>query len=131
MSNTIQIPECDNEMIIIAYKYVDETHTNQCSFELCRILSGNGSDVNVTINTEVGQYQGSLFLNGINCPLSGTYNVSLDAGDYQIAAVGINWGVSMGFTMSVNGMGVPFLGISDQGASQGIVQYTAPVPITQ
>ncbi|NVO12099.1 MAG: hypothetical protein HXX16_19230 [Bacteroidales bacterium] len=120
MANTINVKQCDNELIILAYQ-------GSASFELCRILSGNYNSVNVNINIYPGQFQGTLLLDGINIGLNGNYNIALAPGIYSLIGLCVDWGGPQACAFSLNGVGVSMI---TTGASIGLFAYTAPVTLT-
>lgn len=120
MSNTIKITATDNELILIAYQW-------SASFEICRILSGNSNAVNIAINIYPGQFQGTLLLDGINNPLSGTYNIALAKGQYSLIGLGIDWGGPQAFAFSLNGTAAGFV---PTGGADGLVSFTKPIALT-
>ena len=120
MANVIKVTAVDNELILVAYQW-------GASFEICRILSGNGQAVNCTINIVPGQFQGTLLLNGITTPLSGNYNITLAAGTYSLVGMGIDWGGPQIFTFNLNGTTYT----SGAGSTgDGLVWNTKPIPMT-
>lgn len=120
MSNTIKVTACDNEIIILAYQW-------GASFELMRIQSGNSNTVDVTINVQPGQYKESLVINGVNSPLSGTYDVYVPQGTYSLLFAGINWGGPLGFKVNFNGTDY---NSNPSASGDGLVWNTAPLPMT-
>ncbi|AUH50860.1 hypothetical protein CXB49_08585 [Chromobacterium sp. ATCC 53434] len=125
-SNTLRITASDNELYIIAYQW-------GASYQLAHIQSGSGNAVNVNVNIGTGNYVEPAVQNGVNGPLNSTYSVNLPAGDYEVMAVGINWGGPWSFAFNVNG-GAQHAGSG--GAGNGVVWYTegagsgAGIPIT-
>ncbi len=95
-TNTLNITACDNELLIVAYQW-------GASFEVATILSGNSNPVDVTVEINEGPYQGQIKLNGVSNSLSGTYPISLAAGEYSLALIGIDWGGPQQFTVKFNG----------------------------
>jgi hypothetical protein len=119
MSNTIQVSACDNELIILAYQ-------GGVSYQVGRILSGNGQAVNVSINLLAGNYVGESLFNGINVPLGVSVNSYLPSGSYSLLFLGINWGGPSSFTASVGGTAVG--GTVGQGL--GLTWNPGPIAIT-
>lgn len=95
-SNTIHITASDNELYVLAYQW-------GASYQLAHIQSGNGNAVNVTVNINQGAYTEPAVQNGVNGPLNSTYSVNLPSGDYELVAVGVNWGGPWSFALNVNG----------------------------
>jgi hypothetical protein len=97
MSNKLNITKCDNELILIAYQ-------NGASFQLGRILSGNSNSLDITLEINPGAYQGGAFVNGVNHVIEpSTHFLNLAQGDYQLVAVGIDWGGPSEFNFTFNG----------------------------
>ncbi|OHX10212.1 hypothetical protein [Chromobacterium sphagni] len=126
-SNTIHITASDNELYVIAYQW-------GASYQLAHIQSGNGNAVNVTVNINSGAYTEPAVLNGVNGALNSTYAVNLPNGDYEIVAMGVNWGGPWSFALNVNG-GAQKAGSGASG--NGVVWFTegagsqgAGIPIT-
>lgn len=118
MANVLNITACDNELIIMAYQA-------NASFELCKIKSGYDRPVNVTMNIVAGQYQGSMYLNGVNIPLQQTITQMLPIGAYSLVMLGIDWGGPAKFAVNVNG--TPYE-VIDTTPANGLV--FSPDPIT-
>jgi hypothetical protein len=119
MSNTIQISACDNELIILAYQ-------EGVSYEIGRILSGNGEAVNVSLDLLAGDYVGGSLFNGINVPLDASITTYIPSGSYSLLFLGINWGGPSSFTVSVGGTAVG--GTVGQGL--GLTWNPGPIAIT-
>lgn len=119
MSNTIQISACDNELIILAYQ-------EGVSYEIGRILSGNGQAVNVSLDLLAGDYVGASLFNGINVPLDASITTYIPSGSYSLLFLGINWGGPSSFTVSVGGTAIG--GTVDQGL--GLTWNPGPIAIT-
>jgi hypothetical protein len=114
LSNLINVTACDNELLLIAYQ-------DGGSYVLADIKSGNNQTVNVNLNIVSGQFDGTLTLNGVNSPLSDTYQVPLAPGSYSLIAVGVNWGGPTAFTFTLGG----------QQYSSGTAPWTsAPITFT-
>ena len=92
MSNSIKITKCDNELYILAVATGTNADPNNLSNQLCHIQSGGNQVVDVTINIEEGNYVQPATLNGVFHPLYINSQVKLPKGDYNILAVGIDWG---------------------------------------
>ncbi len=121
MSNTIKITAVDNELIVLAYHWTG-------SYELCRILSGNGMQVNVTLTLAQGEYMGPIVLNAVNNPLNLSLNVCLPVitDKYSLLLAGINWGGPAVFAASVNGTALS----GTIAPGNGVVWTPAPIAIT-
>lgn len=119
MSNTIQVSACDNELIILAYQ-------EGVSYEIGRILSGNGQAVNVSLDLLAGDYVGGSLFNGINVPLDASITTYIPSGSYSLLFLGINWGGPSSFTVSVGGTAVG--GTVGQGL--GLTWNPGPIAIT-
>lgn len=119
MSNTIQVSACDNELIILAYQ-------EGVSYEIGRILSGNGEAVNVSIDLLAGDYVGTSLFNGIITPLDVSVTTYIPSGSYSLLFLGINWGGPSSFTVSVGGTAVG--GTVGQGL--GLTWNPGPIAIT-
>lgn len=120
MSNTITVTACDNELVVLAYQW-------GASFELCRILSGNNNSVNVTLNIQTGEYQGTIVLDGVNQPLSQTVTQNLASGTYSLLLLGIDWGGPAQFTVDVNGTSETLPWTSE---GDGLLFNPGPISIT-
>jgi hypothetical protein len=118
-TQTIQVTACDNELVLTAF-------TSTGSYTICRILSGSGLAVNVTINIYAGQYQGALLLDGTVTPLNDTYSVSLDAYAYSLVGVGINWSGPTSFAASLNQTPIIF---NQTNIAPGVAAYSTLVPL--
>ncbi len=119
MSNTIQVSACDNELIILAYQ-------EGVSYEIGRILSGNGEAVNVSIDLLAGDYVGTSLFNGIITPLDVSITTYIPSGSYSLLFLGINWGGPSSFTVSVGGTALG--GTVGQGL--GLTWNPGPLAIT-
>ena len=113
-SNTVRITASDNELYVLAYQW-------GASYQLAHIQSGNSNTVNVTVNINQGAYTEPAVQNGVNGPLNTTYSVNLPSGDYELVAVGVNWGGPWSFALSVNG-GAQKAGSGASG--NGVVWFT-------
>jgi hypothetical protein len=127
MSNTINITACDNEIIILAYQ---NTSTFEGSFELCRVSSGYGNVVNVTLNLSEGAYTKSLVLNGVPGPLNVTQTINLPAGSYKLLLLGINWGGGQEYKINVNGTTHGIFPYQPGPVAEGLTYHSAPIAIT-
>jgi hypothetical protein len=119
MTNTINVTACDNELIILAYQW-------GCSYELCRIMSGNSNQVNVKMNLSAGFHSGPINLNGVNNPLNTQLDVFIPAGQYTLLMLGIDWGGPQQFTVNVNNK-LYTLPYGNQG--DGLVWNSGLIPI--
>lgn len=101
-SATISITACDNELYLLAIPAVSSPGS---SYQLLHMQSGNSNSVNVTVTVSAGSYSEPAMLNGVNQPLnsSSDYTVSIPNGDYNLFAVGIDWGVGQQFAINLNG----------------------------
>ena len=123
MPATITVTACDNELIILAYP----TSAPNASFELCRILSGNNTGVNVTLTVQPGTYTGPIVLNGPSNSLNLSVPTCVTSGSYSLLLLGVNWGGVYSFTVNVNGTIVPG-GSGSTGT--GLVWNPGPISIT-
>ncbi|GLB50443.1 hypothetical protein [Neptunitalea lumnitzerae] len=123
MSNTINVTKCDNEVIFVAYQY-------GASFELARIISGNSNPVDVTLNIEAGAYQGMPFFNGISNALKSEQSLNLGSGDYNLVAIGINWGGPQEFSFDFNGKNYSLPLDSNPSPASGVVWSTEAIPFS-
>ncbi|WP_406850177.1 hypothetical protein, partial [Chromobacterium phragmitis] len=121
MANTIHITASDNQVILTAYVWGN-------SYQIADIKSGNSNPVNVTINLKQGQYTGPLSLDGVDTPLSGTYNVYLAPGQYTLVGTGINWGGPQSFAVSLNGAA---LKTQYSNPEEGVVWASIPTKLQQ
>lgn len=104
MSNTINITECDNELILYA---VNEAATD--CYEICNIKSGNTNSVDVTIDLQSGsQASAPITANGVSAPIKSTNPFSLPAGKYTLLYSGLNWGGPYNFEFTFSGYPNPF-----------------------
>jgi hypothetical protein len=97
----INITACDNELLVLAFQ-------GNFSFELCRIVSGNSQNVNVTLNIQSGGFLGSSFLNGLLQPLNQQIFQYIPSGSYTLLLLGINWGGPQAFKVTVGGQAMNF-----------------------
>ncbi|WP_374338341.1 hypothetical protein [Leeia sp.] len=118
--NMIRITACDNQLLLVAYQW-------GASFVIGNINSGNSQPVNVALPLVAGQYQGGLQLNGVNSPLSGSYPVTLAPGQYQLVAIGIDWGGPQAFTFTLNGQ---TYSLPPSNNGDGVVWTTGPIALT-
>lgn len=118
--NMIRITACDNQLLLVAYQW-------GASFVIGNINSGNNQSVNVALPLVAGQYQGGLQLNGVNSPLSGSYPVTLAPGQYQLVAIGIDWGGPQAFTFTLNGQ---TYSLPPSNNGDGVVWTTGPIALT-
>jgi hypothetical protein len=96
MANLIEVTNCDNELIILAFQW-------GVSYELCRILSGNNKPVSVNISIIADTYTGTQVFNGVNNALNVNSIVSLPKGEYKLLLLGVNWGGLQQYKVNVNG----------------------------
>jgi len=121
MTNSITINKCDNELILIAYQW-------GASFQIARILSGNNNNVDVQIDIQPGQFIEGVYIDGVNNGIENSRNfVNLQPGEYQLVAVGIDWGGPAEFNYTFNGepQNFPLTGEGD-----GVVWNPAPITFT-
>ena len=100
--NNIKVTKCDNEVYILAVAAGPESERNYLSNQLCHIQSGGGQEVDVTINIEEGIYEQPATFNSPFRPLNITSEVRLPKGDYNILAVGIDWGGGRDIDIKIN-----------------------------
>ena len=96
MSNQIHLTACDNQVILLAITWTD-------SRMLANIKSGNNNSVDVTIDIESGRSLKTINLNGVDGPLQENLSVDLPPGDYQLFAIGVNWGGPQAMELTFNG----------------------------
>ena len=94
--NVLHITKCDNELIFLAFQ-------GSASFEIANIKSGNNNPVDVTLNLTSGIWQDGFSANGVNSALSIKADVPLNPGEYELIAMGINWGGPADFNFTFNG----------------------------
>lgn len=98
MSNTINITECDNQLVLFAFNGSE-------SYEICNIESGNFNSVDIQIQLEAStnnQFSGTINANGVNKPLNSSYTVQLPTGTYSLVYAGLNWGGPYNFEFTFN-----------------------------
>lgn len=114
MSNLINITKCDNELVLIAYQ-------GGASFELARVLSGNGNTIDLKLDIDAGRYKKGVDADGINHSIVTKDKVSLKPGKYSLAVVGVNWGGPSDFEFTFIGQTFK----SSQSDNEGVV-WTPP-----
>jgi hypothetical protein len=121
---TIKITATDNELYLIAYQGGN-------SYPLAHITSGYNNGVDVTLNLQKGQYSGPAELIGLAGALSASSGVFLDAGDYSLVAIGVNWGGAIRFAVSLDNTTLAFADTSSKNRDGTVaIKVTQPAKLT-
>lgn len=95
--STVKITACDNQILLVATTW-------EKSYLVANIQSGNGNSVDVTLDLDYGNtFSGTVDLNGVNQPLSGTYSVKIPEEKVNLAMIGVNWGGAADFAINLDG----------------------------
>ncbi|TNE30993.1 MAG: hypothetical protein EP346_02115 [Bacteroidetes bacterium] len=95
--STVKITACDNQLILVATTW-------EKSYLVANIQSGNGNSVDVTLNLDYAkQFSGTVNLDGVNQPLSGTYSVTIPEEKVNLSMIGINWGGAADLAVNLDG----------------------------
>lgn len=127
-SNTINVTKCDNQLILVAMG-------NWNAYTICSIKSGYHWPVNVTLNIKAGPAPTEILdLDGIKAGKDGlhvhqdiTLPIDMDNGNYQLVAIGVEWGGDKAFSFTFNG--TQYNKLNDNNGI-GVVFSPAPIGFT-